>query len=115
MEARVVNGAVVPSSSSSAAVEAASALRLRRSLVPSNVSVSYESSAAGPLLLASASGCHLFDSAGRRYLDCVNNPAHVGHSHPAVVQAVVNQLCTLNTNTVSHTRQHGCSTVAESY
>ena len=101
MQARAVSGAVVPNSPTAAADEARAALRRRRELIPSNVGVSYASSAAGPLLLASASGCHLVDTAGRRYLDCVNNVAHVGHSHPAVVQAAVQQLATLNTNTVS--------------
>jgi 4-aminobutyrate aminotransferase-like enzyme len=35
---------------------------------------------------------------GTRYLDCVNNVAHVGHSHPSVGLAVAAQTLTLNTN-----------------
>ena len=87
-------------------------LQWRRSLIPANVGVSYASSPAGSLLLSSASGCYVTDSAGRRYLDCVNNVAHVGHSHPTVVQAAVQQLLAVNTNTVStqsdtqHTHTH---------
>ena len=80
--------------------DAVAVLRWRRAHIPSNVGVSYASSVAGPLLLSAAAGCHLFDAAGRRYLDCVNNVAHVGHCHPTVVEAAVRQLSTLNTNSV---------------
>ena len=40
----------------------------------------------------------LYDVFGRAYLDMVNNVAVVGHSHPAVTAAAVNQLQILNTN-----------------
>lgn len=46
-----------------------------------------------------APGQFLYDAAGRKYLDCVNNPAHVGHCHPRVVEAASRQLAELNTNT----------------
>ncbi len=36
---------------------------------------------------------------GRRYLDCYNNVAHVGHCHPRVVAAQAAQAARLNTNT----------------
>src|ERR1022692_453068 len=42
---------------------------------------------------------HLYDATGRAYLDCVNNVAHVGHSHPRVVEAAAHQMALLNTNT----------------
>jgi 4-aminobutyrate aminotransferase-like enzyme len=42
---------------------------------------------------------HLYDADGQQYLDCVNNVAHVGHSHPHVVNAIVQQSRVLNTNT----------------
>jgi 4-aminobutyrate aminotransferase-like enzyme len=42
---------------------------------------------------------HLFDRRGRRYLDGYNNVPHVGHSHPAVAEAVAAQMHVLNTNT----------------
>ncbi len=42
---------------------------------------------------------HLYDVAGRRYLDAVNNVPHVGHCHPRVVEAVRRQLTVLHTNT----------------
>ncbi len=41
---------------------------------------------------------HLFDTDGRAYLDVVNNVAVLGHSHPAVTNAVSHQLQMLNTN-----------------
>ncbi len=42
---------------------------------------------------------YLYDSAGRRYLDMVNNVAHVGHEHPHVIKAATRQINILNTNT----------------
>jgi 4-aminobutyrate aminotransferase-like enzyme/Ser/Thr protein kinase RdoA (MazF antagonist) len=41
---------------------------------------------------------HLYDTSGRSYLDVVNNVAVLGHSHPAVTDAVARQLRQLNTN-----------------
>ncbi|MEU1848613.1 aminotransferase [Streptomyces sp. NPDC019990] len=40
----------------------------------------------------------LYDSAGRRYLDLINNVAVVGHSHPALTSAAARQMALLNTN-----------------
>ncbi|XP_051869574.1 5-phosphohydroxy-L-lysine phospho-lyase isoform X2 [Pristis pectinata] len=40
----------------------------------------------------------MFDEMERRYLDCINNVAHVGHCHPDVVKAGSVQMATLNTN-----------------
>lgn len=66
----------------------------RRHLGPS-LSISYRE----PLHIVAASRQYLYDADSRRYLDCVNNVAHVGHSHPRVVQAASEQMMTLNTNT----------------
>jgi len=44
-----------------------------------------------PVHLVRGEGAWLFDSAGRRYLDCYNNVPVVGHSHPRVVRAVAEQ------------------------
>jgi 4-aminobutyrate aminotransferase-like enzyme len=41
----------------------------------------------------------LVDDTGRKYLDTVNNVAHVGHEHPRVVRAGQRQMAVLNTNT----------------
>ncbi len=60
-----------------------------------NLSLSYDN----PLHISRGSGVHLFDQHGRRYLDMVNNVAHVGHEHPDVVRAGQQQMAVLNTNT----------------
>ncbi len=57
-----------------------------------------ELSYAQPLHLVSGRGVFLESADGRRYLDAYNNVAVLGHSHPAVVDAVCSQLATLNTN-----------------
>jgi 4-aminobutyrate aminotransferase-like enzyme len=44
-----------------------------------------------PVHLVRGEGVWLFDPDDRRYLDCYNNVAVVGHSHPRVVQAVSQQ------------------------
>ena len=70
-------------------------LAARRLVIGPNLSISYET----PLKIVRGSGAYLFDDAGRGYLDCVNNVAHVGHCHPRVVRAAQRQLAVLNTNT----------------
>ena len=57
-----------------------------------------ELSYADPLHLVSGRGVFLEAADGRRYLDAYNNVPVLGHSHPAVVDAVSAQLATLNTN-----------------
>jgi len=44
-----------------------------------------------PVHLVRGEGVWLFDPDGRRYLDCYNNVAVVGHGHPRVTQAVTQQ------------------------
>jgi 4-aminobutyrate aminotransferase-like enzyme/Ser/Thr protein kinase RdoA (MazF antagonist) len=60
-----------------------------------SLSISYQT----PLHIVAGSKQYLYAADGRRYLDCVNNVAHVGHSHPNVVRAASEQMATLNTNT----------------
>ena len=52
-----------------------------------------------PVHIVKGEGVWLWDASGKRYLDCYNNVAHVGHCHPRVVQAISAQACTLNTHT----------------
>ncbi|ENI8805856.1 aminotransferase class III-fold pyridoxal phosphate-dependent enzyme, partial [Klebsiella variicola] len=52
-----------------------------------------------PIVMASASGAWMEDSAGNRYLDMYNNVPGVGHCHPHITQAMVRQAGLLNTNT----------------
>jgi 4-aminobutyrate aminotransferase-like enzyme/Ser/Thr protein kinase RdoA (MazF antagonist) len=60
-----------------------------------SLTISYDT----PLHIVSGSRQYLYDSDGRRYLDCVNNVANVGHSHPYIVRAASGQMAILNTNT----------------
>ena len=52
-----------------------------------------------PVHLVRGEGVWLFDVDGKRYLDCYNNVASVGHCHPHVVRALSEQAATLNTHT----------------
>ncbi len=52
-----------------------------------------------PIHLVRGEGVWLYDSEGKKYLDCYNNVPHVGHCHPKVVEAISNQASTLNTHT----------------
>jgi len=52
-----------------------------------------------PVHLVRGEGVWLFDADGKRYLDCYNNVASVGHCHPHVVAALSRQAGSLNTHT----------------
>lgn len=70
-------------------------LDFRRQHLGKNLSVSYQK----PLSMQRGWRQYLFDDTGRRYLDTVNNVAHVGHEHPRIVRAGQRQMAVLNTNT----------------
>jgi 4-aminobutyrate aminotransferase-like enzyme/Ser/Thr protein kinase RdoA (MazF antagonist) len=70
-------------------------LAARKRLLGGNLSLSYEK----PLKIVRGSMQHLYDEAGRAYLDVYNNVPLVGHSHPRVVRAIQEQVALLNTNT----------------
>ena len=67
----------------------------RERLLGPNVPTFYED----PVHLVRGEGVWLWDADGRRYLDCYNNVAHVGHCHPRVAEAIARQAATLNTHT----------------
>ena len=67
----------------------------RQQLLGSSLSLSYKA----PLHIVRGYRQFLYDSHARAYLDLYNNVAHVGHSHPRVVQAITQQTALLNTNT----------------
>ena len=67
----------------------------RTRLLGPNVSTFYDE----PVALVRGEGVWVWDSDGRRYLDCYNNVPHVGHCHPHVVEAITRQASTLNTHT----------------
>jgi 4-aminobutyrate aminotransferase-like enzyme/Ser/Thr protein kinase RdoA (MazF antagonist) len=77
------------------AMPAAEILDYRQQHLGKNLSVSYSK----PLKMLRGWRQYLFDDTGRRYLDTVNNVAHVGHEHPRVVRAGQRQMAVLNTNT----------------
>jgi 4-aminobutyrate aminotransferase-like enzyme/Ser/Thr protein kinase RdoA (MazF antagonist) len=70
-------------------------LKVRKAHLPKNLSISYQK----PLNIKRGVGQFLYDETGRRFLDTVNNVAHVGHEHPRVVRAGQRQMAVLNTNT----------------
>ncbi|WP_235297469.1 aminotransferase class III-fold pyridoxal phosphate-dependent enzyme [Portibacter marinus] len=67
----------------------------RREKLGRSYSLSYDE----PLHIVRAHGVYLYDSSGRKYLDCVNNVPHVGHQNIRVVEAASEQAQLLNTNT----------------
>ena len=68
--------------------------RRKRALGPS-----YRLFYGNPVHLVRGEGVWLWDAEGRKYLDCYNNVASVGHCHPDVVAALASQAATLNTHT----------------
>src|SRR5436190_1961055 len=69
--------------------------RTRQTRLGANLSLSYKT----PLHILRGWKQYLYDADGREYLDAYNNVAHVGHSHPRVVDAAARQMAVLNTNT----------------
>ena len=67
----------------------------RKQHLGKNMSISYRE----PIKMVRGHGAYLLDDTGRKYLDTVNNVAHVGHEHPRVVSAGQRQMAVLNTNT----------------
>ena len=70
-------------------------LEYRKKHLGKSLSVSYDK----PLTILMGSDVYLFDHTGQKYLDTINNVAHVGHEHPRVVQSGRTQMSILNTNT----------------
>jgi len=69
-------------------------INYRKNHLGKSLSLSYQK----PLKMVRGSGVYLIDDIGRKYLDTVNNVAHVGHEHPKVVKAGQEQMAILNTN-----------------
>ncbi len=75
--------------------EHADLLQQRMEHVGRNLSISYKEK----LKIVKSALQYLYDDKGRTFVDCVNNPSHVGHCHPVVVKRMQQQIATLNTNT----------------
>ncbi|GAA4962835.1 aminotransferase class III-fold pyridoxal phosphate-dependent enzyme [Algibacter aquimarinus] len=71
-----------------------SLIEYRKQHLGKSLSLSYKE----PLKIVRGSGQYLVDETGRKYLDTINNVAHVGHEHPKVVDAGKKQMAILNTN-----------------
>ncbi len=70
-------------------------ISFRKKHLGKSLSLSYKE----PLKIVRGAGVYLMDHTGRKYLDTVNNVAHVGHEHPRIVKAGQQQMAMLNTNT----------------
>ena len=68
---------------------------IRQQHLGKSLSISYQN----PLHIFRGYRQFLYDHTGRRYLDTLNNVAHVGHEHPKIVRAAQRQNAVLNTNT----------------
>lgn len=69
-------------------------LKIRNDSINPCLSVSYDQ----PLKIVKGRGVWLYDDEGNKFLDMVNNVSHVGHCHPKVTQAAIDQMQQLNTN-----------------
>ncbi|XP_020294152.1 alanine--glyoxylate aminotransferase 2-like [Pseudomyrmex gracilis] len=70
-------------------------IRLRDRYIGQSCTLFYKSN---PLKIVKAEKQYMYDEKGNRYLDCINNVAHVGHCHPDVVRAGQEQMALLSTN-----------------
>jgi len=70
-------------------------LEERREHIGRNLSISYKKK----LKIIRGALQYLYDDKGNTFVDCVNNPSHVGHCHPVVAKRMQKQIATLNTNT----------------
>ena len=70
-------------------------IKVRKKHLGKSLGLSYSQ----PLTILRGEMQYLISDTGRRYLDTVNNVAHVGHEHPRVVKAGQAQMAVLNTNT----------------
>ncbi|MAU15157.1 MAG: peptidase M23 [Muricauda sp.] len=69
-------------------------VRKRKRHLGKSLSLSYKV----PIRMVRGDGQYLMDQFGGKYLDTVNNVAHVGHEHPDVVKTGQEQMALLNTN-----------------
>ncbi|MFM9908363.1 MAG: aminotransferase class III-fold pyridoxal phosphate-dependent enzyme, partial [Chitinophagaceae bacterium] len=70
-------------------------LQQREEHIGRNLSISYKKK----LKIVKSALQYLYDDQGRTFVDCVNNPSHLGHCHPVLVKKMQRQIATLNTNT----------------
>jgi len=69
-------------------------INYRKQHIGKSLSLQYKT----PIKMVRGAGQYLMDQFGRKYLDTVNNVAHVGHENYNVVKAGQNQMALINTN-----------------
>ena len=69
-------------------------IRYRKKHLGKSLSLQYKV----PIEMVRGAGQYIMDSFGRKYLDTVNNVAHVGHENYQVVKAGQEQMALINTN-----------------
>ncbi len=67
----------------------------RKKQLGANLSLGYWN----PVNVVRGKAQYVFDQDGRKFLDAYNNVPHVGHCHPAVIEAAHRQMNLVNTNT----------------
>ena len=70
-------------------------LQKRSEVLGKSLSLQYKE----PLYTQRGDDVFLIDEYGQKYIDTINNVAHVGHENSSVVQAGIDQMTLLNTNT----------------
>ena len=80
----------------------------RKKNIGRNLSISYSE----PLHMLEAKGQFFYDDQGRKYLDCVNNISHVGHSNKLVHDALVSQNLKLDELQLKITKSEGLPVVS---
>jgi len=85
----------LPEARPAASTSSQTILEARRRHIGPSLSIAYRR----PLHIVRGWKQYLYDAEGQRFLDGVNNVAHVGHGHPRVVEALRRQAAVLNTNT----------------
>ena len=69
-------------------------IQYRKQHLGKSLSLQYKT----PIKMVRGAGQYLIDQLGQKYLDTVNNVAHVGHENYTVVKAGQNQMALINTN-----------------
>lgn len=69
-------------------------IRYRKQHLGKSLSLQYQT----PIHVVRGDGAFLLDQQANKYLDTVNNVAHVGHEHPTIVKTAQRQIALLNTN-----------------
>jgi 4-aminobutyrate aminotransferase-like enzyme/Ser/Thr protein kinase RdoA (MazF antagonist) len=69
-------------------------INFRKQHLGKSLSLQYKT----PIKMVRGAGVYLMDEIGTKYLDTVNNVAHVGHEHFSVVKAGQQQMALINTN-----------------